>query len=566
MHHFVATLVLAFAQLPDDPPATALERAFTTLESLGYSGGLAVVEEGELLLERGFGLADVATGAKVTTDTVFDCGSITKQFTAAAILALEAAGKLAVDDPISEYFENVPPDKTAITIHHLLTHSSGFPGAIGHDHEAIGKDAYLERAFATALGSEPGARYTYSNVGFSLLAMIVEDVSGQPYENYLRERLFTPVGIETAGYVLPKYELASVAKIYDGDNEWGRVFQNHWLEDGPGWHLRGNGGIHLRLADMLRWVAALQDDSVLPAAQREKMFAQQMDEGNGESFYGYGWVIERGPRGKIIHHNGGNMVFSANVRFIPAVERCVFVVSTQKDWNADDLMELAIGILNDDSELRLPAVTPLPRSEIAALAGDYRSADGHHLTVTARGAMLRILARDMATDARLFATTPEARDRYTGLAQRAADFVQAAIDGDYGPLNAATGKRRSIEETGRRFQAQFDQATAAHGEFAKLNVIGTRPFQDGLAVWIELRFARGTEFVGYLFDGDLVVGMIVSERGPSTDLAHVGNHAFESFSLQPDASALRITFKTAPGKRPTITLADGTAFERVAGT
>lgn len=564
MFSLAALLVLAIAAPVKEDPAAALERAFTTLESLGYSGGLAVVEDGEPILERGFGIADRATGAKVTTESIFDCGSITKQFTAAAILALEAAGKLSVEDPIGKYFDSVPEDKAGITIHHLLTHSAGLPGAIGHDEEPIDRDAFVARAFATPLSSAPGEQYAYSNVGFSLLAMIAETVAGKPYEAFLRDRLFAPLGIETAGYVLPKFELSSVAKIYDGELEWGRVYQNHWLEDGPGWHLRGNGGIHLRLADMMRWVAALQNDTVLPEAQRTKMFAQQIDEGNGESFYGYGWVIERGPRGKIIHHNGGNLIFSANVRFVPAIERCVFVVSTQKDWNADDLMEFALSILDGDDDSALPDVVPLAKSELDRLAGDYETADGLAVNVAVRGSLLRLVTADAATDALFFAPDDATRERYSELAKRVDTFVRAAIDGDYGPLCAELGRRRSLEETGSRFREMLDHATSIHGELETVRVVGVRPLREYLAVWLEFDFLRGKEFTAYAFDGDIVIGQVVTERGPTLDLAHVGDGAFESFSLQADAPKLRLKFATtAEGKR-SLVLRDGVEFTATA--
>lgn len=560
-HRFAFLFVVLSSGLPavaseegDDSRAVRLERVFTALEHLGYSGALAVVEGGEPLLRRGFGVADRVSGTRIDTETIFDCGSITKQFTATAILALEAAGELKVEDSIDRFFREVPADKQGITLHHLLTHSSGFPGAIGNDEEPIGSVDYLVRAFATPLQSTPGERYDYSNVGYSILGLVVEKVSGKPYEAYLRERLFLPIGIETAGYLLPTFELDSVAKIYDGDREWGRVYRNHWASDGPGWHLRANGGLHLRADDMLRWIDALQDDTLLPAAQREKMFTAQIDEGGGESFYGYGWVIEDGPNGKVIHHNGGNGVFSANVRFVPAIDRRVFVVSTQKDWNADDLMDCALAILNGDSELEPPDIVPIAPDHASKLEGSYRSAEGTTIEVVARGSMLRLIPSDAAADALLFAPDDATRTKYAALATRVEAFLRAALDGDYAPLYAATGRRRSLEETGTRFRDLLDGAEADHGKFKDLAVLGVRPLDEWLGVWVSLEFERGKLVTAYAFDFDKVIGQLVTDRAPSVDLAHVGDGAFRTFSLDPNSPSLTLTFATDSDGEHVLTL------------
>src|SRR6185436_3060826 len=107
---------------------------------------------------------------------------------------LEMAGKLKVTDPISKYFDGVPPDKQAITLHHLLTHSSGLEDVFGGDYEEMPRDTLVQKALASKLLWAPGTRYRYSNAGYSLLGAIVEKVSGQPYETFLHEQIFKPSG------------------------------------------------------------------------------------------------------------------------------------------------------------------------------------------------------------------------------------------------------------------------------------------------------------------------------------------------------------------------------------
>src|SRR5262249_25703156 len=148
-------------------------------------------------------------------ETVFSIGSITKQFTAAAILQLEMQGKLNVQDSISKYLPNVPKDKEAITLHHLLTHSAGLESDFGAtDYEPVTREPYIRRALAAKLRSVPGQRYHYANSGYSLLAAIVEIVSGQDYEAYLQENLFKPAGMTKTGYRLPQCKPEEFAQGY----------------------------------------------------------------------------------------------------------------------------------------------------------------------------------------------------------------------------------------------------------------------------------------------------------------------------------------------------------------
>jgi len=157
-----------------------LDDYMTRLEGFGFSGTLLVAKDGDIVLSKGYGVADKSRGTPMTAETVISIGSITKQFTAAAILKLEMQGKLNVDDPITKYFPIVPPDKAGITLHHLLTHTAGLDEDYGGtDYEEVSRDEILKRVFSRPLKWEPGKRHLYSNAGYSLLGAIVEIVSGQ---------------------------------------------------------------------------------------------------------------------------------------------------------------------------------------------------------------------------------------------------------------------------------------------------------------------------------------------------------------------------------------------------
>ena len=182
--------------------AQKLDQFMALQENDNFSGALLVAKDGEVILAKGYGFADRENNVKTSPETIYDVGSLTKQFTAAAIMKLHEQGKLSPQDKLTKYFENVPADKAGITLHHLLTHGAGFPGGLGYDYAEVELDEFTKMAFEADLKFEPGKGYEYSNVGFALLAAIIEKVSGQPYDIYTRETLFKPAGMERTGLSL----------------------------------------------------------------------------------------------------------------------------------------------------------------------------------------------------------------------------------------------------------------------------------------------------------------------------------------------------------------------------
>jgi CubicO group peptidase (beta-lactamase class C family) len=297
-----------------------IDAYLTSVEAMGFSGAIIVEHEGELVLRKGYGLSDRTNRKPYTPESIQKMGSITKQITAAAILLLEQEGRLSTDNLISEYFDSVPDDKTSITIHHLLTHQAGFPGSIGRDNEAISSPEYIIRAFESPLQFEPGSGYDYSNTGYSLLGIIIEEVSGMDYEEFIRENLFLPAGLNKTGYVLPHWNRNELATGFHDGDEWGRVVDKNWLDEGPGWHLRANGGLHTHVDDMHRWLDVLRGNGPLNSTQTEKWTKGYVDEGFGDSRYAYGWAVHDTEMGIMIAHNGGNGIFSADFVWIPELQ------------------------------------------------------------------------------------------------------------------------------------------------------------------------------------------------------------------------------------------------------
>lgn len=290
----------------------------------GFSGAVLVARKNKIILAKSYGLSDREKQISVTTETVYPIGSVTKQFTAAAIVKLEMQGKLRTSDFITRYFKNVPPDKAKITIHQLLTHSSGIPGSIGRCTQEMNRDGFVEMALNSTLDFEPGTKYNYSNAGYNLLAVIVELASGKDFEQYMSENLFAPTGMKKTGIFVPKYNLENIAVGYRDGKKWGNVYEKLFDYDYPdrkfyGYEFcgRGSGGFLSTIGDLYKWHKALKGEKLFSKAAKEKIFTPYIREGEGaKSFYGYGWAIFTTPRQtRLIAHNGNvNDVFEADFR------------------------------------------------------------------------------------------------------------------------------------------------------------------------------------------------------------------------------------------------------------
>ena len=258
---------------------------------------------------------------------------------------------------VKHYDKGVPAtiDYPQITLHQLLTHTSGLESDFAGDYDPVSRDEYVKRILESKLRSKPGEAYFYANSGYSLLGAIVEIVSGAPYEKYLRDNLFLPAGMNATGYKLPGWPPATVAVGYHEGKRWGRITEKPWASDGPYWALRANGGIHSTLDDMLRWHVALTGDTILSAAEREKMFHRHVREGAGaDTYYGYGWSIgESAWGGRLIEHNGGNGTFFADfLRYVD--DNLVVILSTNDSEVRGGRISHALGRMAHGDEVPVP--------------------------------------------------------------------------------------------------------------------------------------------------------------------------------------------------------------------
>ena len=292
----------------------------TRIDKTGFNGAILIEFNSEEKVSRGFGDRDKEKQLKNSPSTIFDIGSVTKQFTAAAILKLEMQGKISTEDKISKYFQNIPPDKENITIHDLLRHQSGLISNVGKDFEETGEEEFLDKVLTSKLRFETGTLFSYSNIGYSLLGMIIEKVTGQTYETYLYENLWKSAQMEMTGYTRPRFEAKLIAVGYDEeDNAWGKPNEKAWDKTAPFWHLKANGGILSTTEDLYKWHRALMADQVLSKEAKQKLYHPQLRQDETEqSYYAYGWDMSKTPRNTTsAWHNGSNHIFYSDfLRFI----------------------------------------------------------------------------------------------------------------------------------------------------------------------------------------------------------------------------------------------------------
>jgi len=286
-----------------------------------FWGAVLVAKGGEILLAKGYGEADYDERAN-TANTLFEIASTSKQFTAAAVLRLHQDGKLQVTDSIKKHLRGVPKDKQDITIHHLLTHTSGIPGNAGVPYASkMSRKQYVKHVLEKPLDSEPGAKFAYNNAAYALLAAIVEEVANTSFEKYSKKKLFGPAGLKDTGFVGDDDLDEERQSVRRGDRmPEATAIDWHW-----GWGYRGMGGVVSTVHDLYLWDRALRGEKVLDAETKALYFEPALEG------YACGWRVEATDRGTMkIHHSGGVHGYACQYARFPDDDVVIAVLSNGK--------------------------------------------------------------------------------------------------------------------------------------------------------------------------------------------------------------------------------------------
>ena len=364
----VATLAAFSCSSPEAELDSVCHRLFPD----GEPGAAVLVMKGDsVLFDRGYGIADLQTKAPIDGDTFFNIASVSKQFTAVAILQLVQAGLLSVDDPVSKYLPEFEADFwDEITIAQLMSHSSGIPDARNYSREEkINGDEALSISYMDTLSFThfaPGTAYEYINPTFVLLGYIVEKVSGQQFTEYVAEHIFEPAGMVQTLYfdrdrqeLIPNmahgYEYADVEDMpeertaSDADSA-----HKNWYEYDFGeetfFATRPDGGIYTSTHEFAEWERALRTAALLPEDYLKDAWSPHTYitgspwsdyQNRPNTWYGYGWFIEPATDSTniVIYHTGDNGGFKILAARYPASNALVLVFANRADWDRYALMQ-----------------------------------------------------------------------------------------------------------------------------------------------------------------------------------------------------------------------------------
>ena len=305
-----------------------------------YSGAILIAQKGKVVFRKGYGMANYELDVANTPQTKFHIASVSKPFTATAIMILEERGQLSVRDPLSKYIPDYP-NGDKITIHHLLTHTSGianvnnFPQYNDWSRFPQTPASLIEKFKDRPLNFPPGERYDYSNSNYNLLAFIIEKVSGKGYGAFLQETIFGPLGMaDTAHDGAPSAVVKNMATGYVpvGFSE---------LEEAPylDWTIKtGNGSLYSTVDDLFRWDRALYTEKIIKKATRDRMFTPQVDG------VGYGWFISRRLNRDCIRMSGRSPGFQCELQRYVKDDVCVIVLGNNYSGAASFMIDSVAAI------------------------------------------------------------------------------------------------------------------------------------------------------------------------------------------------------------------------------
>ncbi len=337
--------------------------------------GVAVIvcQDGIPLLRKGYGLANLELNAPVEPHTVFRLGSVTKQFTAVAILMLYEEGKLDLQDPLERFLPDYPTQGKTITVEHLLTHTSGIRSYTDMPEwmSLMRKDLKVEELIALfkdqPMDFEPGERWQYNNSGYVLLGAILEKVSGMPYAQFIQERIFDPLAMKNALYDDPARLVPGRASGYSKGDQ-GFVNAGYLSMSQP----YAAGSLACSVDDLALWDAALYTDNLLKPETLQKAWQSYHLLDGTDTRYGFGWGIGEYAGYQVIAHGGGINGFVCQVARIPEL-RLYTALLTNSDGNADiDKIAFRVTALAMGKPYEQPAIISLPEAVLQEFVGVYQ--------------------------------------------------------------------------------------------------------------------------------------------------------------------------------------------------
>jgi D-alanyl-D-alanine carboxypeptidase len=341
---------------------------------------LAIVRDGRITKAQGYGFANVELKAHVTKETVYEIGSNTKQFTAAAIMMLVEDGKVHLEDAIAKYFPEAPEAWHDITVRHLLSHTSGIQNHVAVPHwldvfrtnlsfeTAPPRDQLLKMFFKLPLEFRPGETWAYDNTGYYLLGIIIEKASGRTYWQFLQERIFKPLDMNATRSTDPQPIVSNRASGYEWKND---HFENRPILLPV--IAFSAGSLLSTVEDMAKWEAALSTEKLLKKSSLDQMWtAAVTNEGADAPFnYGFGWFVDSYHGHRLVQHSGGTPGFSSVIYRFLSEKLTIIILTNHSDMIIDELAIDIAGICLP--ALKRPEGNPDPDPKTTAMLKDVVS-------------------------------------------------------------------------------------------------------------------------------------------------------------------------------------------------
>ena len=316
-------------------PTQAVDRVLGNFAPQEPGGSILVIHNGRILLKKSYGLAAIERPSRANSRTTYRLASVSKQFTATAILLLAERGKLSLDDPLTKVFPDFPAHGRQVLIRHLLNHTSGlldYEDLIPEDRKLPVVDADVLEILQKQQKPyfPPGSKWRYSNSGYALLACIVEKISGVPYPEFLARNIFRPLGMRST-FLTRRDQLTGGRRALGYSKRNGA-----WVNTDQSMtsFVLGDGGIYSSIEDLAKWEAALTNHRLLPRETLAQMMSSTAETSTPNVSYGYGWYVGKYTDHTALWHDGTTSGFRNHYLRIPEKKLTIILLANRTDIDA----------------------------------------------------------------------------------------------------------------------------------------------------------------------------------------------------------------------------------------
>ena len=323
---FLLISVLAYGQ--EDSTDIIVQNMMKEQKIVGLS--LAVIKNGQPLVNKGYGWANAEHQVPVTPETVIRLSSISKQFSTTAILKLQEEGKLSIEDPVHQFFPDAPETWRPIQVKHLMSHTSGLKreSPAYDNHKMISDLEIIKAAYPLPLDFKTGEQYQYCNLAYYMLAQIITQISGMPWQDYIREKLFIPAGMKNSGMTDYYPIIPNRASGY--------MHRNGMLVNADAMYaVRPSGGFLSTGSDMILWDKVLREKNIILKKESWELlwqpFIKTSNKPESRAYYGFGWITDERDGHRVIEHGGANVGFRSHYsRFVNDDLSIIIMTNTEE--------------------------------------------------------------------------------------------------------------------------------------------------------------------------------------------------------------------------------------------